>query len=303
MGTAFRAFVLCVVAGSLVACAAVDGRPANSIDPERDFSAIIINETLNPDRLRALARQPSTDQQTRNNIILARMAEVDILYARYEAKLSSELRRGRFGFSVAEILVGGAGALTTNGAASANWSALSTVLSGTQAAYSRDVLLDQSLQAFVSQMRAGRSLVRARILDRLSEPGSSYTLQAALSDLADYQGAGSLASALAGINKVTQDNETRARQELRNAEERRYNRAPANFTPRSLSLVQYVRNGAPEVRRERNGQVNTCFDQADRSSAPPDLEVTLFVVDAAEYPAIERQVIDCMRSTFGANIS
>ncbi|MEO1748652.1 MAG: hypothetical protein AAFR27_08555, partial [Pseudomonadota bacterium] len=73
-------------------------------------------------------------------------------------------------------------------------------MSGSQAAYQRDVLLDQTLQATISQMRADRSTVKARIVGRYDANQLEYTLQMALSDLADYERAGTLSSALSSIS-------------------------------------------------------------------------------------------------------
>lgn len=158
---------------ALSACdAGFTGTPRASINPDLDFNGLIITSTLNEARLAALAQQPFVDAITRNTIIEARMAEIDVLYYEYENNITSEIRRGNFLTSLGGILVGAAGA-QASGRAGQNLSALSGVISGGSAAYQKEVSLDQSVQAFISQMRASRNTLKEQVLGKLSQPGTS----------------------------------------------------------------------------------------------------------------------------------
>ena len=272
---------------------------------------MVIDETLSKRNLTGTEKSPidladpaSFSKSRRNAIIQARLAEIDVLYYRYESGLSREVRQGNFGFSLAKIVVGGVGSQVSE-ATSRGLSALGAALEGTKAAYDKDVLLDQSLQAFIAQMRANRSAVKARIVSRYSAEPVNYTLQMALSDLADYEQAGTLSSALAGLTQSAQTQQQINDTELRSTENRviRTSR-PAAFTPRVRKLLVWIESGtSPDEIKARQDNATACYNEADKSSMPnPNLNTTLFFGTSQKYKEVEDQVFKCLVEKFNYSI-
>ncbi|MEM7524336.1 MAG: hypothetical protein AAF360_11375, partial [Pseudomonadota bacterium] len=131
--------------------------------------------------------------------------------------LTKELRESGFVGALAELAVDTAGALTGQ-QASQILSAVSAGITGTQTAVQKDLLVDRTVQAFISQMRASRSVVKRRIILKLNAPAAIYPLQAAVSDLSDYRQAGTLTGALTGIAVTAADEEATRREDLSVAE-------------------------------------------------------------------------------------
>jgi hypothetical protein len=283
----------------LAACdAGFKGTPQDSLSNDRDFNSIIINSTLNETRLRNLASQSFVDAVTRNSIIEARMAEIDVLYYEYENNISSEIRRGNFATSLGGIIVGAVGAQAT-GRSGQNLSALSGVIAGGSAAYQKEVLLDQSVQAFISQMRANRNVRKSEILAKLGQPGTAYSLQAAISDLSAYQQAGTLASAIAGITEQAKAEEKSSGTTLQSVEassltaKARLNRQPLNSTQVSRSVPAYIAAGTTNAeRRRRNADAIACFDKSSTANKPTDF--AQFLLNQGQHPELASFIADCL---------
>lgn len=302
-----KLILACVSCIALAGCdAGLRGGPKSSISTDRDFDAIIINSTLSPDRLALLARQAFVDANTRNAIIEARMAEIDVLYFQYESNISAEIRRGNFATSLLGILIGAAGA-QAGASAAQNYAAAGGVVAGANAAYQKEVLLDQSLQAFVSQMRANRNRKKAEIVGKLTQPGTSYTLQAALSDLAEYRQAGTLASAVSGLTEKAQAEEVASEQtlqsnELRSLDERaRTVRRPAPTQPSLARITGYIAAGPTDAeQRTRNENVNGCFETASVANKPASF--TDYLLDADTFPALGTAIVTCLNTRHSAGL-
>jgi hypothetical protein len=279
----------------LSACASSVGAPRTSINPNRDFATIIINNTLDATELANLVRAGSIGEQKRNEIVQARMAEIDVLYFEYENKVSNEIRQGNFAVTFAEIVVGGVGSLSSGGV-SQNLSALSSAISGTKAAFDKDLLLDQSIQAFVSQMRANRAAVKTLIVERLRSGPAEYTLQLALSDLAEYQQAGTLASALAGITQSAQIEENKATDALRSEEHKSIFRSnPVNASARAIRLRDWIRSGtSPQEKADRSRMATLCYDKVGKPQGYVDIGFEPFLKTSNSYPKLEVRVVDCL---------
>ena len=289
----------------LAGCASSQGTPERTINPDRaSLESMVIEQTLSSGNLTGAANPASFSKSRRNAIIQARLAEIDVLYYRYESGLSREVRQGNFGFSLAKIVVGGVGSQVSE-ATSRGLSALGAALEGTKAAYDKDVLLDQSLQAFIAQMRANRSAVKERIVDRYDVDPTDYTLQMALSDLADYEQAGTLSSALAGLTQSAQKQQEINDSALRSTEDRviRTSR-PAAFTPRVRKLLVWIESGtSPDEIKARQDNATSCYNEADKSSMPnPNLNTTLFFGTSQKYKEVEDQVFKCLVEKFNYSI-
>lgn len=235
--------------------------------------------------------------QDRNAIIQARLSEIDILYYRYENRITNEIRTNNYGANVVQMALGGAGALTT-GDVSRTLSAVSAFATGVKVSYDRDLLLDQSMQAFIAQMRANRASIKSKIVSRMSADAGSYTLQAAVSDLAEYQQAGTLAAGLSGITQSAQVQEQFASSELKTVENRViFRREPASPSKIAVRIRDWIRGGASEAERVlRNKQAKQCFEAAEK---PDDLtEFAPFLIRSEKYPKTEKAVVACLSTKF-----
>lgn len=282
----------------LSACeSGIGAGPQSSINPERDFNAIIINNTLAPARLAALAQRSFVDANTRNAVIEARMAEIDVLYFQYERDLSAGVRRGNFVTNFAAVLIGAAGS-QASGPTSQALSALGGVIAGGGAAYQKEVLLEQSVQAFLSQMRVNRNQVKQDILSNMTRPGTAYTLQGALSDLARYEQAGTLATAVSGITETAQAREVISVRALDRTEAQTstaratVDRRPLNATDRSRAINAFISGGADRAQQTaRFAQAQACFDAA---AGPKPDSFTTFVANPGDSPALADAIAGCL---------
>lgn len=194
------------------------GAPKENLDREvLKLEETVIKQTLTPEKVeRAIGRR---DPGERNDIIFARMAELDLLYNDYEIDISNEFRQSGFAATVAELAVDTSGAVV-GGATSQILSAISAGITGSKESFDKDILLDKTAGAFISQMRANRDTLKARILLKAAEATyNEYPLQAALTDLAAYRQAGTLTGALNAINRSAEAEEEEGRTKLEQAEE------------------------------------------------------------------------------------
>lgn len=290
-------FGICFFAVS--GCTSIVGGPKNSLEPDRDFSKIIIDETLDASRLKGLVQSGNISEAERNAVVQARLAEIDVLYFDYEARIFSELRQGNFAASFAQIAIGGAGSLAST-EVSQNLSALSSVLAGSKAAFDKDILLDQTMQAYITQMRANRAAVKARILTNISNDHPGYTLQAAISDLEDYQSAGTLGAAVSALTQAAGDQEKIANVELDGAENVVFRQISAKVTPIGRNLATWLNQGTSATdKKARLAQVSSCYTPLP-GPKPPSL--VQFLPVSGNFPEIEAQVISCLKKNFGVTI-
>lgn len=205
------------------------GAPKPSFDKKRDINALIVKQLLSEKNInRAIdsCRSPISangvildSKLARNEIIFARMAELDVLYFDFQTELSSESRLSSFSASLAELTVGTSGAVIS-GPASQILSAISATITGTKEGFDQKILLDKTIDAFVSQMNANRDNVKADIISKIGTECSKYPVSAAISDLAAYRHAGTLAGALTGLGESAREDAEDAREGVR-AEEKK----------------------------------------------------------------------------------
>ena len=211
----FMRLVGIIAALALSGCqASFRGAPEPSIDPNRDLLKSAVEASLSDENINAALTNAGTPEQQvarRNTIVFGRMAELDRLYYEYERNLSSEVRKSDLGTSLVALAAGVAGTLAGTEAASQAFSAVNAIVAGTQAAFNETILVDQTIQALASTMRANRDNVKAQTYKKLNKDTASYPLIAAVADLELYRQAGTLPGALLGISEAASDAEVRAR--------------------------------------------------------------------------------------------
>ncbi len=135
----------------------------------------------------------------RDEFITARMSGIDIQFSAYETSLRQERQQLGFLATTTNIALMGTSSLIAPVQTKNILSAAAGGLTGANAAYNDDILLNRTIQVLQSQMRANRSRKAAFILAKLGSPISVYPIGMAQSDLEDYYQAGTLTSALVEV--------------------------------------------------------------------------------------------------------
>lgn len=142
------------------------------------------------------SREPST----RNMALSKRMYLIDMNFAEFETKLFQRMREAGFGTDVLTLGVTSAGAASSGGAASI-LSAIGAGITGSRAAFDKEVLADKTLPAIHAAMRANRAKLRNRIITGMSKSIEAYPPYVAVSDITDYEAAGTMLTALIGLTE------------------------------------------------------------------------------------------------------
>jgi len=222
--------------GTLAGCASFDAHPAPVLN-----RATVVN-VANIDLSDALHDFYATDDSERggltpegfrNRIIGQYLLAADYQFNDFRRQLSRQNRGSTFGLDVGAL--GFAGGASVAGARTANiLSAIAAGLTGTRTALSRDVFFDRALPALFAAMDAVRTEIRTTIVVNMRRSGAEYPLPLALADLAAYENAGSLDSA---IERVTGDAVDRA------------DEAQANYVAEVASYTGPPDAGVSDIRR------------------------------------------------------
>lgn len=124
---------------------------------------------------------------------------MDLLYHQFERDLSKEIRSGNFLHSSTSIALTGVASLLNAPSTVAILTAIDTGLKGSKQSFDKEVLINQTLPVLLTKMDADRATVRTRILSGLALLVDSYPLEQGLTDLRDYERAGTFSSALSNL--------------------------------------------------------------------------------------------------------
>jgi hypothetical protein len=139
----------------------------------------------------------------RNEIIAARMREIDSYYYAYEASLIRERQEVGFVSSIVSLALTGAIPIVASLGTKSALGAASTFVQGGTKAFSDEVLFQKTVQVLATQMRAHRATVAADIITRMRTLDlDAYPLSMALGDVDEYYAAGTIAGALIEIQKT-----------------------------------------------------------------------------------------------------
>lgn len=278
-----RFYILTLAVLLAAGCSSFQGAPKAVLDPARDeFGTTVLNHHFLGDegksKLQAYLGGPRS-QPKRNQIVFARLAEIDALYGEFELAVFAESRNIGFLASLAGIVSGGVGGLIGE-TGSQIASAVSGSLAGAQAAFDKEVLVDRTVQAFITQMRATRASVKADILTNLQGDTIVYPIEAAMGDLERYRQAGTLASALVGVSERAAEAEAEANEKVEEAAaDLRVGLNEAN-----KGLERFLRGGsfdpASKFDAVRVAALNDCVGELD-IRFPGAANVPVFSHDAA----------------------
>jgi hypothetical protein len=142
-------------------------------------------------------------KQWRNEFLALKMATIDSAYRVYEERLTHDDSAINLSGTLASLGLTTAASLVPAAQTGKVLSATATAVTGATAAYDKDILLSQTIQALQTQMRADRTNIAIQIQNKMSKCDlSNYPMGLVYSDLAAYERAGTLSSALIGINKT-----------------------------------------------------------------------------------------------------
>lgn len=210
----WRGICVLFVALTATGCAGLKQFPDTATDFKLDLKT---KDPAYSAALDEMSKSGADPVAIRNRMIEERLRVIDIRFAEFQQALSRENVTANFGVAAAQVVIGGAGALVHE-TASQILSAVSGALAGTQQAYSKAALFEQTMSALLAQMIAARNSVLVKIVDGRGKGIDEYPLSAAASDLEAYYFAGSLPGAVVATSadaKVKNDDAEKKLDSLR----------------------------------------------------------------------------------------
>ena len=182
----FRRLGTCIVLAALSSCVSVDKTPRKLADHWNTLS--------NP----PWAGLPP-DAASKREFVFEGIAVKDYEYKRYTELVRRGVSYGGFGAQAASIGLNAAGELTSSGTTKI-LSGIAGGITGTSAAFNKNVLFDQSITTFIAKMDALRATKLADIRTKLSKDNIlDYSFAEAYRDIQDYGRQGTLDAAFADV--------------------------------------------------------------------------------------------------------
>lgn len=290
----------------LQGCASIRAGPVPVVNSEREIAAInqaigIVDgqDNLTPFLLNAASDKVSAPQ--RNSFVLARMYGIDLRYREFETQVSNEARNSNFLLRLVSIGLSGAGALISVSGTQAILAGIDTGLKGASEAFSKDVLVDQTVTALTNQMRLERSRVRRTILLGLQQSIEDYPVFLALSQLDNYYQAGTLQGAIAGVGELIGVNLAIQQRETERIEQQ-FRIERTEYSPSEIvDRIEAFLNVDPDTRMS---QIAACYaaiptqpDEGDRPAVGD-----LLSGDGGRFPDTVRALAACLNDEYDAHI-
>ena len=213
-----RRFVLPVVLAAALlttGCSTIRGFP----DPPATSDKVHPDPTylLGPDAIRRYVAESDAPRKLllRNEIIDARMAEIDRRFAEFERAIYKEGVGSGIGTDWVVLAMAAATAMVSSAATQQDLAVATTAVIGGQAAFEKRALMDKTLPALMAQMVAQRETIRASIREGEDLTVDKYTWFAAQSDLESFAFAGSLPGALLSVAEDAGKKATDAKKAMR----------------------------------------------------------------------------------------
>ena len=186
----------------LSACtASIIGAPDRFIEDQEDIDAFRYSSDGDAVQRYLASTNDAERRVFRNNIVLGRMYIIDKNYSNYERELTKERQDIGFYSAVAILGLNSTGAIVGGESTKAILHAISAGLVGTKEAYSKEVLIEKTIDILQKNMRARRTELRTQIIPALSKTVTQYPLQLALSEVDAYYSAGTINGAFQGASK------------------------------------------------------------------------------------------------------
>jgi hypothetical protein len=192
-----KLLVLLQVTLLMSGCAAFMGFPTRVTNRSDDLKAL--QDDIGADAITKCLEK--ADDACRNKLITARTYAVDVQFSAFEEDLFRQAREAGFAATLTTLGLTAAGAVAGAGTTQV-LSAIAAGITGSRAAFEREVLAERTVLAIHTSMRANRMIVLARIRQGLTQSVSQYPLAAGLTDVEDYYFQGTVLGALIGITKA-----------------------------------------------------------------------------------------------------
>jgi len=154
------------------------------------------------------------DANGKREFVFEGIAVKDYEYKRYTELIRRGVSYGGFGAQAASIGLNAAGALTTSGTTKI-LSGAAGAITGTSAAFNKNVLFDQSITTFIAKMDALRAIKLEAIKENLEPKNiATYSLAEAYRDVEDYGHQGTLDAAFADVAKQSGVQEAKAKKQV-----------------------------------------------------------------------------------------
>lgn len=197
----------------LSGCATIRGFPERPTKTQAVAPAV--GWQLGPDAVVQYNKAGSSDKKRlRNEIIDAKLADLDERFADYERAIYKEGIGAGVGTDWVLLGLTAGSTVSTVESTKTLLSALATAVVGGQASFDKRALFEKTLPALMAQMVAERETIRAIIRGNQDLPVESYTLSAAESDLKKFEFAGSIPGAITAISQDAGQKAGTAKQSL-----------------------------------------------------------------------------------------
>lgn len=193
----------------LSGCAALMGFPSRVTDRSTDLKSL--QPTIDAQAITGCLAVEN--EACRNKIIAARTYAVDLQFSAFEEDLFRQAREAGFATTLTTLGLNAAGAVA-GGATPQLLSAIAAAITGSRAAFEREVLAERTILAIHTSMRANRMITLARIRRGLTQSIAQYPLGAGLTDVEDYYFQGTVLGALIGITQSVGIKAEQAEREL-----------------------------------------------------------------------------------------
>ncbi|TIU00167.1 MAG: hypothetical protein E5W55_03365 [Mesorhizobium sp.] len=271
--------------------------PSYQGEPKRVYSVDeqvqYVKKTFGPPNFTAYFALPQDQRRSyRNEYVLAQMFAIDVNYGVYEADLTREMQGVNFASTAANIALTSVATQVSPPGTKNILTATATALSGTKAAYDKDILIERTIQIIQSQMRASRAKVATKIFQSLSRPADEYPLMMAWIDLQSYYKAGTL------TNGLVEAGQTIGAAAADSAEIRDYTVIQGLQTkePTSVAFFDFIyagnTGGPPDLKRKK--YLDSLISGNSKGS------YYYFSDGDQKYAETRRKLVECMRS-FGTD--
>lgn len=193
-----RIMALTALLTGLAGCAALSGaaKPVSPVDtrlafvkayPEdRVYRAFYkLADTCAPNE--TACRDGLTRTDYRDMVVALYLSAADARYEQFRLALSREAKGTAFGGNLAVLIMNGAAVVSGDEARRA-LAASSAVVTGGQAAVTKDLFVEKTLPAVLASMDANRSTARAAIITKLRLGADRYSLPEAIADVRALEG-------------------------------------------------------------------------------------------------------------------
>ena len=220
--TLISVFVLMPLVVGLIGCVGVRGFPqpprtSTAAPPDPDY-------LLGQEALKRYGEEEdvATKKILRNEIIDARMEEIDLKFGDFERELFKQ--DVGFGIGTDWVVLGLTATAAVVGGADtkAALAAAAAAVVGAQAAFDKRALFDKTLPVLMAQMVAQRETIRTSIRTSEELPVESYSLYSGLSDLQRFEFAGSIPGSLQSIAEDAGQKTKTAADDLKNLRQGKY---------------------------------------------------------------------------------